>query len=76
MQKITMAVAATALTIGSLAASQTASAAQTTHDTTVNTPAPAPVIRPADCRGTTGPAGCGPGWWWGNGPNGWQCYPC
>jgi hypothetical protein len=76
MRRIAMAVGAAALTIGSLATAQTASAAQTTHDTTVYTQPAVPKILPLDCFGTTGSMGCGPGWFWRDGWRGFACYPC
>jgi len=30
----------------------------------------------ADCAGTTGSMGCGPGWIWHDGWRGYGCYPC
>jgi hypothetical protein len=33
-------------------------------------------IHPAACNGTTGSEGCGPGWHYRNGPQGYRCYPC
>lgn len=39
-------------------------------------PNPGPTVQPLDCQGTTGVHGCGPGWYWRNGSNGWACYPC
>ena len=76
MRKIAVAVMTSALMIGSLAGGQTAFAAQTTPNTTVGTPAPAPSVQPLDCIGTTGRMGCGPGWFWRDGWRGWGCYPC
>ncbi|HZA10546.1 hypothetical protein [Mycobacterium sp.] len=76
MRRIVIAVAAAALMTGSFVSLQPANAAQTTHDTTVNTPAPVPVIHALDCFGSTGGHGCGPGWFWRDGWRGWGCYPC
>ena len=71
MRKIAMSVAAAAFTIGTLAANGMPSA-----QADPNPPAPTPTIQQADCHGTTGEHGCGPGWYWRNGANGWACYPC
>jgi hypothetical protein len=76
MRKIAMALVAAALITGSLTTAQTASAAQTTHDTIVYTPTPRPAVQPLNCQGGTGGMGCGPGWIWRDGWRGWGCYPC
>lgn len=79
MRRIARAIATAGLIVGSLAGAQTATAAST-HDTDVTTPArptmPAPVITALDCSGTTGLAGCGPGWIWRDGWRGFACYVC
>ena len=33
-------------------------------------------VQMLDCGGTTGAAGCGPGWFWRDGWRGRGCYPC
>ena len=73
MRRVAMTVAAAAFTIGTLATTAgmpTARAGQTTQ------PSPTPIIQQADCHGTTGDHGCGPGFFWRNGDHGWACYPC
>jgi hypothetical protein len=71
-------VAAAAILASPLPVTQIAQAGDSSNDTTVSTPAPAPVprVHPFDCRGTTGSMGCGPGWIWRDGWRGWGCYPC
>lgn len=79
MRKIaTTFLAAAAILASPLPVAQIAQAADTSNDTTVATPAPAPIprVHPLDCVGTTGPRGCGPGWIWRDGWRGWGCYPC
>jgi hypothetical protein len=78
MRRIVMTIAVAVMLLGSLGIAQVAQAAQATHDTTVYTqPAPAaPKVKAFDCRGTTGPYGCGPGWFWRDGWRGFACYPC
>ncbi len=79
MRKVVRTFAAAAFTIGALATAAiapTAQAAQTPNDTSGSTPAPTPSVQLLACNGTTGPEGCGPGWYWRNGNQGWHCYPC
>ena len=76
MPKIAWAAAAAALMAGPLLTGATAQAVQSPQNTTTYTPDPTPVIQPLDCQGTTGNMGCGPGWIWRNGGQGWRCYPC
>lgn len=79
MRRIAMAIATAGFVAGSLAGAQTATAAST-NDTTVTTLArptmPVPIIAALDCSGTTGWAGCGPGWIWRDGWRGFACYVC
>lgn len=76
MRKFAMMLAAAALMTGSMGTVAVAQAAQTPHDTTVYGPTPTPTVQPLDCQGGTGNMGCGPGWFWRNGDQGWRCYPC
>jgi hypothetical protein len=76
MRRITMTAAAVALLAGPLLSAGAAQAAQRPQDTTPYAPTPTPVIQPLDCQGTTGSMGCGPGYYWRNGDQGWRCYPC
>ncbi len=80
MRRIAMAIAAVGLIAGSLVGVPTANAASTNDTNNVTAPAPAPmpvpVIKALDCAGTTGWAGCGPGWIWRDGWRGWACYVC
>lgn len=80
MRRIAMAIATAGIIAGSLAGAQTASAASTNDINNVPSPAPAPmpvpVIKALDCAGTTGWAGCGPGWIWRDGWRGFACYVC
>jgi len=76
MRRIAMTAAAVALLAGPLLSAGTAQAAQSSHDTTTYVPTPTPVIQPLDCQGGTGYMGCGPGYYWRNGDQGWRCYPC
>ncbi|MBU3749596.1 MAG: hypothetical protein FGM52_03960 [Mycobacterium sp.] len=80
MRRIAMAIAAAGVIAGSLAGTQTASAASTNTTNTVTSPAqptiPVPIITALDCSGTTGLAGCGPGWIWRDGWRGFACYVC
>lgn len=69
MPKVAMTVAAAGLLLGALTATPTAKADPMP-------PTPTPIIQQADCHGTTGDHGCGPGWFWRNGDRGWACYPC
>lgn len=39
-------------------------------------PVPQTSTQLLDCEGTTGIAGCGPGWHWRDGWRGQGCYPC
>jgi hypothetical protein len=75
-KKIAMTVAAAALIAEPLVTAMNAQAAQSSHNTTTYGPTPTPVIQPLDCNGTTGDMGCGPGWYWRNGDQGWRCYAC
>ena len=80
MRRIAMAIAAAGIVAGSLACTQTATAASTAN--TVPAPAvpmpsiPTPIISALNCAGWTGVEGCGPGWFWRDGWRGWGCYPC
>lgn len=80
MRKLAMAVATAGIVAGSLAGAQTASAASTNDTNNVTAPArpatPVPIISALDCAGTTGWAGCGPGWIWRDGWRGFACYVC
>lgn len=85
MRHLAMALATAGLVVGALAGAQTASAASTIDTNNVTTPAwPAtppwesttPIISALDCAGTTGWAGCGPGWIWRDGWRGFACYVC
>jgi hypothetical protein len=79
MRKIGMALAIAAALAGSVSTAQTAYAAQTPQGPHVYTqPADplGPEVQMFDCQGTTGPMGCGPGWFWRDGWRGWGCYPC
>lgn len=80
MRRIVMAIATAGVIAGSLAGAQTATAASTNTNNTVTNPArptvPVPIITALDCSGTTGLAGCGPGWIWRDGWRGLACYPC
>lgn len=73
-RKIAMTVAAGALLAGPFLSAVNAQPARASQDATTNGPTPTPVIQPADCRGTTGYMGCGPGWVWNAGMN--RCIPC
>ncbi len=72
MRKVAMTVATAAFTIGALATATSTPTAQADQ----TTPAPTPSVQMLACNGTTGPEGCGPGWYWRNGDQGWHCYPC
>jgi hypothetical protein len=74
MRKIAMRVGAAAILISCAAGcAQSPQAAQTP----LVTPQPTrQIVQPLDCHGTTGWHGCGAGWFWRNGENGWACYPC
>ncbi len=81
MRRIVMVIATAGAIAGSLAGAQTATAASTnTNTNSAASPArpttPVPVITALDCSGTTGLAGCGPGWIWRDGWRGLACYPC
>ena len=78
MRRITMAIAAAGVIVGSLAGAQTAGAAATNNNP-VPPPRPStpvPVITALNCAGWTGWEGCGPGWFWRDGWRGLGCYPC
>lgn len=64
---------------GSLTSAGLAHAGQVDPRPYVPQPGPMPgtsQVQPLDCAGTTGAAGCGPGWFWRDGWRGWACYPC
>lgn len=80
MRRVAMAIASAALIAGSLVGAQTANAAATNNTNNVTTPVrptyPVPTIAALDCYGSTGWAGCGPGWVWRDGWRGFACYVC
>ena len=78
MQHKLIDLAAAALMAVSFATSTaaTSNAAQVERaDTTPDRPS-ASSVELLDCRGSTGPYGCGPGWFWRDGWRGLACYPC
>ena len=79
MRPIAMAIATAGVIAGSLTGVPTANAASTNDSTPPPAPVapfPSPIITALDCSGTTGWAGCGPGWIWRNGWRGPACYIC
>lgn len=82
MRRIAMVIATAGVAAASLLTAQTAGAASTNDINNVATPPPArtpvpvPKISALDCAGTTGWAGCGPGWIWRDGWRGFACYVC
>jgi hypothetical protein len=77
MGKFAMAFAAAALTTGVLAPVAHAQNVQPTpYVTDTSTQTSTPAVQPLACNGTTGPEGCGPGWFWRDGERGWACYLC
>jgi hypothetical protein len=78
MRKFGMTVAAAAMTMGTLAMSPLAQAAQVapTPPSPILDAQPSAPVQLFDCRGTTGDMGCGPGWIWHDGWRGFACYPC
>lgn len=78
MRRIAMVIASAGIIAGSLTGTPTAGAAAV--DTTITPPAQptsqVPIITALDCVGTTGVMGCGPGWVWRNGWQGFRCYIC
>ena len=79
MRRIAMALATAGVIAGSLTGVQTANAASTDNITAPPAPVqpfPTPIITALDCSGTTGWAGCGPGWIWRDGWRGFACYVC
>lgn len=82
MRKILLTFAATVFVLGwaaTLAFLQTVQAGQASHDVKVDPPENSTTSLPAeplDCVGTTGAMGCGPGWYYRNGWQGFRCYQC
>lgn len=80
MRRIAIAVATAGIAATSLLSAQTAGAASTNDVNNVTAPprpsTPVPIISALDCSGTTGWAGCGPGWIWRDGWRGFACYVC
>ena len=75
MRNIAMKVGAAAILISCTAACAQAPQATQTPGVTPQPTSPI-IVQPLDCQGTTGSHGCGAGWFWRNGANGWACYPC
>jgi len=80
MKKLTIALAAGALVLGSVMtipllarAEIPAPGASSFHDALKNS---SPIVHEIACAGYTGIYGCGPGWQWGHGKRGWRCYRC
>jgi len=78
MRNTARTIAAATLTMASLtvAGTSTVHAAQSPNNNIPSPPSPAPTVQMLACDNTTGPEGCGPGWYWRNGARGWACYPC
>jgi hypothetical protein len=78
MRKLALSLGAAAISVGSLLTASPAMGSQPTpvDPSIVIQPSVPVLVRPLDCNGTTGPHGCGPGWFWRNGERGWACYRC
>lgn len=72
------ALAVTTVLAGSVSGTALAYAGNVDNADLIGPPVPAPrvVMQLLDCGGTTGVAGCGPGWHWRDGWRGRGCYPC
>jgi len=79
MRRITMAIAASGVILGSLAGAGAANAASVNNTNTAPVAphtTPVPVIAALGCFGGVGLDGCGPGWIFRDGWRGFSCYPC